>query len=73
MEKTELPPQSRTVELKSNQKGSFCTCGASKTLPYCDNSHRELNAATGTCFRPLKIWPKEDVSLEVYCGNWEGK
>ncbi len=64
-------PGGKTVSLKAGQKGSFCTCGQSSTLPYCDDTHKKINVERGTSYRPLKIWPKEDVELEVYCGNWE--
>ena len=28
------------VELEADKKYKFCTCGLSKTDPFCDNSHR---------------------------------
>ena len=64
-------PNSKKVKLTTGQKGSFCSCGQSKTLPFCDDSHREYNAKNGSTFRPVKIWPDRDVEIDAYCSNWE--
>lgn len=61
----------KTISLQAGQKCSLCTCGESRTLPYCDDTHKKVNAEKGTSYRPLKIWPKTEVELEVDCGNWE--
>ncbi|HIH13349.1 TPA: CDGSH iron-sulfur domain-containing protein [Candidatus Woesearchaeota archaeon] len=70
---TEKPIAIKPVSLQANTKYSFCTCGQSKTLPFCDESHKQLNEEKGTCYKSLKIWPKKDVEIEVYSGNWEQK
>ena len=61
----------KKLSLKANTKYSLCTCGASKTLPFCDNSHRELNEKTGSNFKSFKITPAEDINMEVSSSNWE--
>lgn len=33
----------------------LCTCGASKSYPFCDGSHRGVNAREGTTFAPRKV------------------
>lgn len=58
------------MNLKKGLKYKFCTCGFSKTLPFCDNKHREVNAKKGTNYKSLKIIPEEDVSVEVSSSNW---
>ena len=63
----------KTVKLKFDEKYSICTCGKSKNLPYCDNEHRKLNEEKGTSYKSLKIIPKSDVELELYCSNWDSK
>ena len=71
LQNPDLPSETRTILLKAGQKCSLCTCGKSKILPYCDDTHKIINAEKGTSYKPLKIWPKHDISLEVYSGNWE--
>ena len=39
----EIPNNAKKVKLKAGEKCSFCTCGKSKNLPYCDDSHRKFN------------------------------
>jgi len=31
------------IKVETDQKYSWCSCGFSKTMPLCDNSHRELS------------------------------
>lgn len=42
------------VELKANQEYYFCTCGRSKSQPFCDGSH------TGTDFKPKAFTAEEN-------------
>jgi len=65
--------ETKKVVLKAGQKYSFCTCGHSKTLPFCDHSHRNVNEETGACYKSLKIWPKEDVTLDLLSKNWKNE
>ena len=58
------------VILKAGQKCSVCTCGHSKTLPLCDDTHKEINEQKGTSYRSLKIWPQEDITLDLSSKNW---
>ena len=67
----EKPSEAKTITLLANHKYSLCSCGKSKTLPFCDDTHKVINAEKGTSYRPIKIWPEKDVTLEVYSGNWE--
>ena len=59
------------INLIKGNKYKLCTCGASKKIPFCDDSHRELNDKKGTSYKSLKITPKEDINMEVSSSNWE--
>jgi len=64
--------KTKTLKLKAREKYSFCTCGKSKNLPYCDDSHRKLNEQ-GHSYKSLKIIPKSDAEIAVYCSNWDSE
>jgi CDGSH-type Zn-finger protein len=68
-----MDKESKIVKLKSDEKCSICTCGKSKNLPYCDNEHKKLNEEKGTSYKSLKIIPKSDVELKLYCSNWDSE
>jgi len=65
--------KNKIIKLKSNEKYAICTCGKSKNLPYCDNEHRKLNEEKSTSYKSLKIIPKSDIELELYCSNWDSE
>ncbi len=67
----ESTPEGTKIVLKAGNKYSICTCGHSKTLPFCDNSHRLLNKEKGASYKSVKIWPENDVELKVFSKNWE--
>ena len=67
----EKPPSTQKISLQADHKYSFCSCGKSKKLPFCDDTHKIINAEKGTSYKPIKIWPTNDITVEVYCGNWE--
>ncbi|MFK5883560.1 MAG: CDGSH iron-sulfur domain-containing protein [Candidatus Izemoplasma sp.] len=49
------------VELEEGKTYAWCSCGKSKTQPYCDGSH------TGTEFKPV-IFKAEKSSKQYLCG-----
>lgn len=67
----EVPEQAKKVILKSGNKYIICSCGNSKTLPFCDDTHKEINKQHGTNYRPLKIWPEKDITLKVFSKAWK--
>jgi len=71
METIDKPEGVKTVVLKAGQKCSICTCGNSKNLPYCDETHRTVNEEKGTSYKSLKIWPKENITLDLFSKNWK--
>lgn len=58
------------IQLKAGKKYSFCSCGHSKTLPFCDNEHRAVNEKKGTYYKSIKIVPNEDTTIELKSSNW---
>ena len=65
------PKNAVKLKLKANKKYSFCTCGKSDTLPYCDNNHRTFNDDKGTNYKSLKVFPAEDTTICVSSSTWE--
>ena len=58
-------------KLLARRKYSFCTCGKSDTLPYCDNKHRKFNEKMGTNYKSFKIIPVEDTTIWVSSSTWK--
>lgn len=58
------------LKLKAGKKYSICSCGLSKSLPYCDNAHREFNKLNTTQYKSVKIFPKEDTEIIIKSSNW---
>ena len=59
------------IKLKAGRKYSICSCGLSKTLPYCDNAHREFNAENGTDYKSVKITPDKNTSIQIISNRWK--
>jgi CDGSH iron-sulfur domain-containing protein 3 len=58
------------IKLQKNEKYSMCSCGLSKTLPYCDNKHREYNKKHNTDYKSVKITSETTTEINVDCSNW---
>ncbi|MBS3102489.1 CDGSH iron-sulfur domain-containing protein [Candidatus Woesearchaeota archaeon] len=69
--KAELPETAVEINAEAGKKYSFCTCGQSKKLPYCDNSHKQYNIDTGSHYRSFKVFPKQSARMHVSSSNWE--
>ena len=67
---TEIPENSKKVVMKAGRRYKLCTCGESKILPFCDDSHRELNEKEGTNYKSIKIVPEKDTTISVNSKNW---
>lgn len=59
------------VEIQEEKRYSFCTCGLSEVLPYCDNAHREHNDKHGTHYKSLKIRSVKAVKLGLSSATWK--
>ena len=59
------------IKLKAGKKYSICSCGLSKSLPFCDNSHREFNAQNDTEFKSVKIIPENEMVIQVTSSRWK--
>ena len=59
------------IKLKAGKKYSICSCGLSKSLPFCDNTHREFNAANNIEYKSVKITPEKDTIIKVTSSRWE--
>ena len=66
----DIPKGSYKINLKAGKKYKLCTCGTSQMLPYCDDSHRELNEKEGTNYKSIKIFPEKDITITVNSKNW---
>ena len=59
------------IKLKAGKKYSICSCGLSGSLPFCDNTHREFNAANNVEYISVKITPEKDTIIKVTSSRWE--
>ena len=59
------------IKLKAVKKYSICSCGFSKVLPFCDNTHREHNSVNKTEYKSVKIKPEKDTLISVTSSRWE--
>ncbi len=68
---TETKGESKKVIMKAGRRYKLCTCGESKILPFCDDSHRECNKEKNTKYKSVKLWSEKDTDLYVYSSNWD--
>ncbi len=59
------------IKLKGGKKYSFCSCGYSRSLPYCDNAHRELYAISGVEYKSMKFTSEKDTIIEISSNLWK--
>ena len=58
------------IKLNAGKKYSICSCGLSKIMPFCDNTHREYNTKNNTNFKSVKIIPDKDVVVNLSSSRW---
>ena len=58
------------VELKKNKRYKLCSCGVSKSLPFCDNQHRDFNLKNNATFKSIKIIPDCNVTIKIESKKW---
>jgi CDGSH-type Zn-finger protein len=54
------------VEVEKGKTYYYCTCGHSKNQPFCDGSHKEINASTGSDFHPTP-YTAEETTTKYFC------
>ena len=63
----------KKIDIRKNIKYSFCSCGLSKKLPFCDNEHRNFNKKNNTNYKSIKITAKENIIIEIESSTWNLK
>ena len=61
----------KKVKLHKGRKYSICSCGVSKALPFCDNSHRSFNENNGANYKSIKIVAETTTEVELASANWK--
>jgi len=59
------------LKLKAGRRYKICSCGLSQILPFCDNAHRDFNAANNTEYKSIKITPDSNIIIEVTSSRWD--
>ena len=62
----------KEIKIKKGEEKWICTCGHSKNLPFCDSTHKKINAQKGTSYKLLIIKNtfKKDMSIKAESENW---
>ena len=55
------------MQCTAGQRYYYCTCGVSKSQPYCDSSHVQVRVETGVNFVPL-IYTPTTTGTVSFCG-----
>ena len=61
----------KKIKLHKGKKYSICSCGMSKGLPFCDNTHRTYNEKNQTNYKSVKIIAEDTVTIDVNSSTWK--
>ena len=59
------------IKIKAGKMYSICSCGLSKSLPFCDNTHRQFNDENGTEYKSVKITPDNNTIIKLNSSRWK--
>ena len=58
------------IKLKKNNKYKICACGHSKSLPFCDNNHREINKKNKIKYKSIKLISSNNTDIQISSKMW---
>jgi CDGSH-type Zn-finger protein len=61
----------KKIKLHKGKKYSICSCGMSKILPFCDNTHRPYNEKNKTNYKSVKMIAEDTVMIDVNSSTWK--
>ena len=61
----------KKIKLHKGKKYNICSCGMSKSLPFCDNTHRTYNEKNQTNYKSVKIIAQDTVMIDVDSSTWK--
>ena len=59
------------IKLNKGKKYSICSCGFSKSLPFCDNEHRQYNAKNDTDYKSIKLITEKTTEILFNSSKWK--
>ncbi|MBS3093366.1 CDGSH iron-sulfur domain-containing protein [Candidatus Pacearchaeota archaeon] len=65
--------EQKSLNMKEGLTYKVCSCGHSKILPLCDESHKAYNEEHGTNYKSVRVTPEIDTEVKVACKNWENQ
>ena len=60
----------KKIKLLPSKKYSFCTCGLSEKLPFCDGAHRAYNEKNGTNYVSIKVEVSSETEASIVSATW---
>ena len=61
------------IEVKAGQRYSWCSCGASKTQPFCDGAHKAFQNSDGTSVMKSVKYDANEDKIVLFCGCKQSK
>jgi CDGSH-type Zn-finger protein len=61
----------KNIKLLPGKKYSFCTCGLSTKLPFCDVAHRAYNEKNATNYVSFKVEVSSETDASIVSATWK--